>query len=260
MWGPLAGWCLAVSGLWPPTLTWAPARPGPPMGTRSPVRSYLPPGLLRLRAGGRRREESVRPGAHGSLRGGHCGPGPGKVGCGEGVNQALDPWTHLPPGPPLSRAAGAAGERERGARTVISGERGWRGKEAARTGAQRPGLSLLCRATSSRFWGTPSPSALPGPAPRGSGSAGPRGEDRGRDPRVTRERRPRRRPRGGRPLGVPEGDPVKNRLPGPTFPTPKVSTFSRKRTVFPRVVRGAKCFQNIFKTEHAEGLPGEPCW
>lgn len=104
-----------------------------------------------------------------ALRVGHCeAHARGQVGCGEGVNQALDPRTHLPPGPPLSQGSGGGGSsrgrgREgQGQPLVVNGAVGERRRHGQ--GLRDPASACLCRATSSRLWGNPSPSALPGPA------------------------------------------------------------------------------------------------
>lgn len=48
--------------------------------------------------------------------------------------------------------------------------------------------------------------------------------------------------------------------PRTAFPSPKVFPhFQQKKKCFAHVVRGAECFQNIFKTEPPEGPTGEPC-
>lgn len=163
----------------------------------------------------------------------------GQVGCGEGANQAPDPLTHLPPGP-LSRSGGSGGrEGERGKGQSLEAN-GLAGKGGGTDGGSETWPVCLCRATSSGLWGTPSPlpsqGLPPTPALRRlrteglakSCSAGPRGEDRGRDPpRGTRERRPSRTRHGGRPLGVPEGDPLRIGSPG------RKSPLSAERERFP---------------------------
>lgn len=165
----MAGWCLAMSGPSPPPLRGLQPGPGPHMGTRSPVCSYLPHGLLRAerhRTRGRRREERVRPGAHctslgvGSLR------APRSVGTWAGGRHRTQ-LTHLPPGPPpeppLSPGQQGPRRREKHTQSLV-GRAGGR-ERLARTGARSPEPQpCLCGAPSSGLQGAPGPS-LPGDLP-----------------------------------------------------------------------------------------------
>lgn len=166
-------------------------------------------------AGAGRGERTGSAGAHCSRR-----ARPRAGGCGEGARRP-GPLTHLPPGP-LSGAREwrAQGRREeRGQRTVVSGGRA--GGERRRRGSRSeawPQLPLQSRLLLALGDPRPLPSQgpLPTPAlrrlhPRAWLSLALRAPEGGRG-------RPawyKRTPPGGRPLGVPEGDPVEDRSPGP---------------------------------------------